>query len=100
MLKMELNVIDQEINNWLCGERPRHIPAHWIGSPTVSLEGYRWDDPDNPGNSVRIFKGDPSAGDPAHRAPFVIVVSDGQVLDRTGAPVTDAVAKAEALSHI
>lgn len=81
------------------GDRPFNVPSHWVRSPTTSSEGFRWDDPDNPGNSVRIFHGDPTDEDPAHRGPFVIVVSDGRVLDRNGDPLADRTAVVEALRH-
>src|SRR5436190_862081 len=52
--------------------RPPQVPADWIGSPTKSAPGWRWDDPQNAGNSVRIFRGNPADPDPAKRKDHVV----------------------------
>lgn len=83
----------------ISGERPPNVPDHWVGTPTRSATGFRWDDPNNPNNSVRIFQGDPNDTNPSHRAPFVIVIRDGDVLDQTGNVITDEAVTAEALQH-
>jgi hypothetical protein len=84
---------------WLSGERPPNIPEHWVGSPTRTSEGYRWDDPADAGNSMRMFRGDPGDSDPAHREPFVIMVRGGQVLDVNAEPINDPEIVAHALTH-
>lgn len=71
--------------------RPPTVPAHWVGSPTRSAPGWRWDDPANEGNSVRIFRADPGNADVSKRVPYVIVVSNGQVLGNDGQPIAGAV---------
>jgi hypothetical protein len=83
----------------MSGKRPPLIPENWIGMPTTSAKGFRWDDPNNPGNSVRFFDGVPHDPNPSHRESFVIVISDGKVLNADGNVVTDEAAIAEALQH-
>jgi hypothetical protein len=84
---------DQETEAWLTGKsRPSQVPADWIGSATKSAPGWRWDDPKNPGNSVRIFRGNPNDPDPTKRRPYVVVVRNGQVIGRNGAPIPTAIA--------
>ncbi len=95
----ETQAMDSSQSDALNGVRPRQIPENWVGTPTRSSSGWRWDDPTNPGNSVRILRGVANDPDPAHRENFVIVVRDGQVLGRDGNPVTDADVIAEALAH-
>lgn len=66
--------------------RPDKVPSDWIGSPTRSAPGYRWDDP-NGNNSVRFFRGDPNDPDPSKRDAFVVVVRDDVALNRNGDPL-------------
>lgn len=77
--------------------RPANIPPDWIGSPTRSSPGWRWDDPKDSGNSVRFFQGNPDDDDPAHRKAFVIVVAGGRVIGRDGHPVEDGPEAAKVL---
>ena len=84
--------VGQDMDDMLSGKaRPPQIPVDWIGSSTRSAPGWRWDDPSNPGNSVRLFRGDPNDPDPWRREPFVVVVRDGRVVGRDGQPVPGAV---------
>lgn len=83
----------------LAGERPPNVPEHWIGMPTISSRGYRWDDPESPGNSLRFFPGNPNDPNPLHRIPFVIVVRDGRVRDVNGDIIEDESVVSEALGH-
>jgi hypothetical protein len=76
------------MDDWSSGKmRPRQIPANWIGSPTKSAPGWRWDDPENSDNSVRIYQGNPNDPDPSKREPYVVVVSGGVVIGRDGKPL-------------
>ncbi|HTO33302.1 MAG TPA: hypothetical protein VL202_19320 [Pararhizobium sp.] len=74
-------------------ERPRQIPTDWIGSPTRSAPGWRWDNPANTGNSVRIFRGDPNHSDPSMRQPFVVVVKNGVTIGADGQPLPRHIAE-------
>jgi hypothetical protein len=70
-------------------KRPQGMPETWIGSPTTSSRGWRWDDPDNPGDSVRIFAAIPDDPEPWHRVPFVVDVSNGRCRDKNGNAIED-----------
>jgi hypothetical protein len=72
-----------DIDDILKGARPDNIPNEWVGSPTKSAKGYRWDDP-NGQNSVRFFKGDPNDPDTSKHNPYVIVISNGMLVGRDG----------------
>ena len=77
--------------------RPKGMPESWLGSPTTSSSGWRWDDPDKPNDSVRIFRGMPNDPDPMHRKCFVIDVKDGRVCDAYGDPIQDEAVQAATL---
>lgn len=72
--------------------RPSGMPAGWLGRPLRSGRGWHWSDPDNPGNSVRLYRGDPASEDPAQQGPHVVVTADGHLVDATGKPIAGAVA--------
>jgi hypothetical protein len=76
-------------------ERPHQIPENWVGRPTESAKGWRWDDPNDAGNSVRIFAGDPNSPSPSKRQAYVIVISGGTVIGRDGKPMLGNVEKPE-----
>jgi hypothetical protein len=84
---------------FLTGSRPPNVPENWVGAPTVSSPGFRWDDPHNPGNSLRFFRANPNDPNPSHREDFVIVVRDGRVLDKDGNVIDDEGVTWEALQH-
>lgn len=65
-------------------KRPRQIPNDWIGTPIPNGRGFRWTDPRNRGNAVRIFRGDPEASNPVDRHTYVIVTVDGEELNASG----------------
>ncbi|QWW67928.1 hypothetical protein [Rhizobium sp. WYJ-E13] len=67
--------------------RPPQIPSHWVGKPTSSSRGWRWDDPDNSGNGVRFFAGDPDDPVPSKRNTYVVVVSGGVAMGADGNPI-------------
>ena len=67
-----------EIDEILSGKvRPPNIPDDWVGEPLPQSQGWRWFDPNNRGDCVRIYAAD---------EPFVIVTKDGQVIGRDGKP--------------
>jgi hypothetical protein len=91
--------IQRVLDGVLSGERPPGVPHNWIRTPTQTGVGFRWDDPDNPGNSVRFFRGDPTDPNPSHHQAFVIELRDGQVVDEQGLVVNDEAVVAHALKH-
>lgn len=68
-------------------ERPPNIPAGWVGSPVEQGQSWRWSDPENTGNSVTFYLGDPASPDPSKRVPYVVVHSNGHLIGRDGRPV-------------
>lgn len=67
-------------------ERPPNIPDDWHGEPLPDGVGWRWFNPDNRGDSVRLFRGDPDSPDSSVRNPYVIVTRNGEVIGRDGNP--------------
>ena len=59
--------------------RPPQIPDDWKGEPLPDRAGWRWLDPNDRGNSVRIYRGD-------GEAPYVVVTVAGDVIGRDGKP--------------
>lgn len=51
--------------------RPGNIPANWNGEPLPKNKGWRWFNPRNRGDSVRIYKGDKL---------YVVITVDGELL--------------------
>lgn len=76
----------KESNVLLGLSRPRNIPPNWIGEPLPNNEGWRWSDPKNRGNAVRIHRGSPNAANPIDRNMYVVITKDGQLLDASGRP--------------
>jgi hypothetical protein len=66
--------------------RPRSIPPNWIGEPLPNNEGWRWSDPKNRGNAVRIHRRSPTASNAIDRDTYVVVTRDGQLMDASGRP--------------
>lgn len=91
--------IDEALAAVFRGERPLGIPDNWVRSNTKAPGGFRWDDPANPGNSVRLFRGNPDDPNPSLRVPFVVEIQNGLVLDAQGIPTEDARIVAESLRH-
>lgn len=65
---------------------PPKIPGDWIGEPLVDGKGWRWFDPQDRGNSVRFYRGDPEAEHEVDRSSYVVVTVKGEILDREGNP--------------
>ncbi|WP_197031666.1 hypothetical protein [Bordetella petrii] len=79
------------------------IPKDWgEGLPNRKGAGYRWQDPSNPGNGVRIDQGNPLSTYPTQQVDHVVVRSNGRVLGRDGLPLpgTGSVKANPELSHI
>lgn len=61
--------------------------------------GFRWEDPQDPGNGIRIDKGNPGAEYPSQRVDHVVVRRGGRILGQDGAPIQGAL-KAHPEGHI
>lgn len=64
--------------------RPEGIPDNWRITGTDSPGGTLYRDPSNPGNSVRVMRGNPNSPYPNSRAPYVRWQRNGQPLDMDG----------------
>ncbi|MCS4263653.1 filamentous hemagglutinin [Pseudomonas protegens] len=67
------------------------FPASWAVSPNKKGTGFRWQDPQNKGNGVRVDKGEPHISQPTQQVDHVIVRSNGQVIGRDGKPVIGSI---------
>ncbi|WP_257153400.1 two-partner secretion domain-containing protein [Pseudomonas sp. ICMP 561] len=76
------------------------FPQSWAASPNKKGVGFRWQDPNNKGNGVRIDKGEPSISQPTQQVDHVIVRSNGQVIGRDGKPVTGSIKENAEQVHI
>lgn len=77
------------------------IPDEWgEGKPNKKGVGQRWTDPANPGNGVRIDKGDPNNSNPLQREDHVVVRDNGKVVGRDGEPIPGAKRDHPEQSHI
>jgi len=77
------------------------IPQNWgPGRPTRTEGGWRWGDPRNPNNSVRMDPGRPDSGWPTQRQDHVVVNSNGRVIGRDGNPIQGTIAQNYDQAHI
>jgi hypothetical protein len=79
----------------------RKVPSNWgPGLPNKKGVGTRWQDPSNPGNGVRIDKGNPKHSLPSQRVDHVVVRSNGRVIGRDGNPINDTIKNNPEQAHI
>ncbi|WP_192816485.1 hypothetical protein [Cupriavidus basilensis] len=69
-------------------------------APNKKGVGFRWQDPKNQGNGVRIDKGDPNVSQPTQQVDHVIVRSNGKVIGRDGKPIEGSIKYNAAQAHI
>ncbi len=67
-------------------ERPRTIPKNWKGEPLPDGKGWRWFDPADRGNIVRIYRGVQNAPNRVDRDTYVVVTVKGELIDDQGKP--------------
>ena len=80
--------IEHDFEGWLTGSaRPRQIPSEWQGEPLPDGAGWRWFNPENRGDSVRMYRAGPQSADPSIHEPYVIVTVNGQIIGRDGQPL-------------
>jgi len=64
------------------------IPPEWgEGQPNRKKEGWRWEDPNDPGNRVRWDKGNPDSPWPSQQEDHVRVDKRGKVIGPDGKPI-------------
>jgi hypothetical protein len=68
------------------------IPQDWGEGEQAKREGdgWRWQDPNNSGNNVRIMKGNPNSPKPEQQVDYVKITSGGKVIDTNAKPITVA----------
>ncbi|MDM8549433.1 hypothetical protein QUF72_05110 [Desulfobacterales bacterium HSG2] len=78
------------------------IPRDW-GSPKPNKKqgtGYRWQDPDDVGNGIRIDKGDPDHPLASQQVDHVVVRYRGHVIGRGGNPISGSIRNDPVNAHI
>ena len=89
----EATMTGSESEDWYTGNsRPPQIPDDWEGEPLPDGRGWRWFNPANRGDSVRLYRGDPDSEFPHKREPYVIVTRNGQLIDHKGQPTGEFLA--------
>jgi len=79
--------MDPEEGVYTGAVRPRQIPADWSGEPLPDDLGWRWYNPRNRRDSVRLYRGDPASRDASTRQPYVVVTVNGELLGPDGKPL-------------
>ena len=69
------------------GDRPGGIPQSWQATPTRKGGGWRYTNPTNAHDHVRVMPGKRTNSNPAQRAPYVKRMKDGVAYDAAGRPV-------------
>ncbi|PHM51185.1 DUF6862 domain-containing protein [Xenorhabdus sp. KK7.4] len=92
-----------------------NVNSHWIVPNTVSNKfpsgwgkatankkgvGFRWQDPNNKGNGVRIDQGNPNVSQPTQQVDHVIIRHNGQVIGKDGKPIKGSIADNAEKAHI
>jgi hypothetical protein len=88
--------------NWHPGQSAAEkIPPAWgTGQPNSKGDGWRWQDPANPGNGVRIDRGSPGNSQPSQQPDHVIVRHNGRVIGRDGSPISGSIRDNPQQAHI
>jgi hypothetical protein len=58
--------------------KPPNIPENWIGEALLNSEGWSWKNPNNFGDSVKIYRENP---------PYVVVTKNGIIIGQDGKPI-------------
>ena len=66
------------------------VPKKWgEGQQNKKKLGWRWRDPENKGNGIRIDKGDLIASRPSQQVDHVRIDKEGKVIGRNGQPIEE-----------
>jgi filamentous hemagglutinin len=77
------------------------IPNEWGESkPNKKKEGFRWTDPENKGNGIRIDKGDPNHRFTNQQVDHVVINYNGKVIGRDGEPIKGSIRNDADNAHI
>jgi hypothetical protein len=76
------------------------VPSSWGEGEPTGDGGWKWQDPNNPGNNIRWSPGNPKSEYPNSRGPNVKVNSNGRRLDRNGDPSRARIPSEDSETHI
>ncbi len=77
------------------------IPAEWsVGQANTKKAGWRWQDPSNQGNGVRIDRGNANSRHPSQQIDHVVVRREGQIMGRVGKPIEGSIRSNPTAAHI
>lgn len=77
------------------------IPQSWgDAQPNKKKPGWRWRDPTNQGNGVRIDRGDADSSFPSQQVDHVILRKEGQVIGKNGQPIAGSIKNNPTEAHI
>lgn len=77
------------------------IPKNWgDGVPNRKPGGFRWQDPNDQGNGVRIDRGNPNNSQTVQQVDHVVVRVRGNVIGRDGQPIVGSIKANYEQSHI
>ncbi|KYC39214.1 hypothetical protein WA1_31195 [Scytonema hofmannii PCC 7110] len=77
------------------------IPKYWgSGQANKKKPGWRWQDPTNQGNGVRIDEGNPNNSHLSQQVDHVVVRRNGQVIGRNGQPIAGSIKTNPTEAHI
>jgi RHS repeat-associated protein len=89
-----------------CGWHPssaaqNRVPSAWgPGRPNKKGDGMRWQNPANPGDGIRIDRGNPANSQISQQVDHVIVRHQGKVVGRSGAPLPGPIKDHAIEAHI
>jgi RHS repeat-associated protein len=78
----------------------KKLPSNWSSKPNKKGIGTRWQDPNNPGNGVRIDKGNPNHSLSSQKVDHVVVRRNGKVIGRDGKAIQGSVKNNAEQAHI
>ncbi len=76
------------------------IPADWVDSPARKGGGWRWSDPANLNNQVRIDPGRPEVSLSTQQRDHVVISYNGVIVGRNGQKLPDGVKSDPEIAHI
>lgn len=76
------------------------VPGNWAGKANKKKDGWRWEDPKNQGNTIRIDKGEPNSRTPSQQVDHVVITSNGRIIGPDGQPIQAAKPSQTAEAHI
>ncbi len=69
--------------------RPKGVPKDWVKVPSKKGTGYKYIDPKNKHNNVRVQKGNPESSNPGQKYDNIRWKKDGKYLDKYGKEVLE-----------